>query len=89
MGEEFKNPHRDFPIAIIIGCFITGATYWVCSVIILKVGAYDSAALDSTSIPWIPEQRFGAQFKALISVIGFTVCFASVNLYTQSLSRML
>lgn len=25
MGEEFKNPQRDFPIAIIIGCFVAGA----------------------------------------------------------------
>ncbi len=53
MGEEFKNPQRDFPIAIIVGCFVAGATYWACSVVILKFGAY-----------------------------------GSVNLYTQSLSRM-
>ena len=89
MGEEFKNPQRDFPIAIIIGCFIAGATYWICSVIILKMGAYGNATFDSASIPWISEQLFGAQFKTLISIIGFAACFASVNLYTQSLSRML
>lgn len=89
MGEEFKNPQRDFPIAIIVGCFVAGATYWLCSVIILKLGAYGSAHFDSASIPWVSEQLFGTQFKVLISVIGFAACFASVNLYTQSLSRML
>ncbi|UPQ89615.1 L-methionine/branched-chain amino acid transporter [Vibrio sinaloensis] len=89
MGEEFKNPQRDFPIAIIVGCFVAGATYWLCSVIILKLGACGSAHFDSASIPWVSEQLFGTQFKVLISVIGFAACFASVNLYTQSLSRML
>jgi amino acid efflux transporter len=89
MGEEFKNPQRDFPIAIIIGCFVAGATYWVCSVIILKMQAYGTPMFDSGSIPWVANQLFGAEFKTLISVIGFAACFASVNLYTQSLSRML
>jgi len=89
MGEEFKNPQRDFPIAIIVGCFVAGATYWVCSVIILKMQAYGTPMFDSASIPWIAQQLFGPEFKTLISVIGFAACFASVNLYTQSLSRML
>ncbi|MGF1754311.1 L-methionine/branched-chain amino acid transporter [Vibrio makurazakiensis] len=89
MGEEFKNPERDFPIAIIVGCFVAGATYWACSVVILKMQAYGSVAFDSASIPWIAEQLFGNKFKLVISVLGFLACFASLNLYTQSLSRML
>lgn len=88
MGEEFKNPQRDFPIAIVVGCFVAGATYWACSVVILKFGAYGTAELDSALIPWLSEQLFGDGFKTLISVVGFSACFASVNLYTQSLSRM-
>ncbi|AIW21669.1 L-methionine/branched-chain amino acid transporter [Vibrio coralliilyticus] len=88
MGEEFKNPQRDFPIAIIIGCFVAGAAYWACSVVILKYGAYGSSEFDSASIPWLSEILFGEQFKLLISALGFAACFASVNLYTQSLSRM-
>ena len=88
MGEEFKNPQRDFPIAIIIGCFVAGAAYWACSVVILKYGAYGSSEFDSASIPWLSEMLFGEQFKLLISALGFAACFASVNLYTQSLSRM-
>ncbi len=88
MGEEFKNPERDFPLAIIIGCFIGGATYWACSVVILKYGAYGSAYFETASIPWLSEQLFGEKFGLLISVLGFAACFASINLYTQSLSRM-
>ncbi|MCG6216865.1 L-methionine/branched-chain amino acid transporter [Vibrio furnissii] len=88
MGEEFKNPQRDFPIAILVGCFVAGATYWVCSVVILKFGAYGSPQFDSASIPWLSDQLFGANAAILISLVGFFACFASVNLYTQSLSRM-
>ncbi|MGC9422027.1 MULTISPECIES: L-methionine/branched-chain amino acid transporter [Vibrio] len=88
MGEEFKNPQRDFPIAILVGCFVAGATYWACSAVILKFGAYGSPEFDSASIPWLSDQLFGSQLAAVISLIGFLACFASINLYTQSLSRM-
>ncbi|GMM89717.1 L-methionine/branched-chain amino acid transporter [Vibrio fortis] len=89
MGEEFKNPQRDFPIAIIAGCFVAGLVYWACSVVILKLGAYGSAEFDAIAIPWVTEQLFGAGFKTVISILGFFACFASLNLYTQSLSRMI
>ncbi len=88
MGEEFKNPQRDFPIAILVGCFVAGTTYWACSVVILKFGAYGTAEFDSASIPWLSDKLFGAGLSAVISIIGFFACFASINLYTQSLSRM-
>lgn len=88
MGEEFKNPQRDFPIAIIVGCFVAGATYWACSVVILKFGAFGSPEFDSTSIPWLSDHIFGSGLTTLISIVGFFACFASINLYTQSLSRM-
>ncbi|PMO38123.1 L-methionine/branched-chain amino acid transporter [Vibrio sp. 10N.222.52.B12] len=88
MGEEFKNPQRDFPIAIIVGCFVAGITYWACSVVILKFGAYGNTQFDSASIPWLSAHLFGENAKWIISVVGFSACFASVNLYTQSLSRM-
>jgi amino acid efflux transporter len=89
MGEEFKNPQRDFPIAILIGCLIAGITYYACSVVVFKLGAYGNSEFDNTSIPWISEHLFGAQFSAVISVVGFFACFASINLYVQSFARMI
>ncbi|PNI03570.1 L-methionine/branched-chain amino acid transporter [Vibrio diazotrophicus] len=88
MGEEFKNPQRDFPIAILVGCFVAGATYWACSVIVLKFGAFGTPEFDSASIPWLSDKLFGSRMVIIISIIGFFACFASINLYTQSLSRM-
>ncbi|MBJ6892823.1 amino acid permease, partial [Vibrio cholerae] len=72
MGEEFKNPQRDFPIAIVVGCFVAGATYWACSVVILKFGAYGNAQFDNASIPWLSAQLLGDGAKWIISLIGFS-----------------
>ncbi|SMS02912.1 Inner membrane protein YjeH [Vibrio mangrovi] len=89
MGEEFKRPGRDFPLAILLGCLIAGLTYWACSVVILKFGAYGTPEFDVTSIPWLSDHLFGTQVSALITLVGFCACFASLNLYLQSFSRML
>ncbi len=89
MGEEFKNPQRDFPIAIIVGCFIAGGVYWASSVVILKFQAYGTTEFDSASIPWLSNLLFGSEWRLLISLLGFAACFASLNLYTQSLARMI
>lgn len=88
MGEEFKNPQRDFPIAIVIGCLIAGATYWACSVVVIKYHAYGSAEFDTGSIPYLAQLLFNDALKPWISALGFVACFASINLYTQSLARM-
>ncbi|ROV59665.1 L-methionine/branched-chain amino acid transporter [Vibrio ponticus] len=89
MGEEFKSPERDFPIAIVIGCIIAGTVYWACSVVIVKFHAYGAPEFDAGSIPFLADTLFGPQAKLIISLLGFAACFASINLYTQSLSRML
>ncbi|TXY26210.1 L-methionine/branched-chain amino acid transporter [Vibrio mimicus] len=88
MGEEFRNPQRDFPLAILIGSLVAGLTYWACSVVVLKFGAFGSAQFDSGAIPWLSDKLFGTHWASAISVIGFLACFASLNLYTQSLARM-
>ncbi len=88
MGEEFKNPQRDFPVSIVLGCLFAGLIYWACTVVVLKFHAYGTPALDTGSIPWLSEQLIGDQASFLISLLGYLACFASLNLYLQSLSRM-
>ncbi|MBD1577657.1 MULTISPECIES: L-methionine/branched-chain amino acid transporter [Vibrio] len=88
MGEEFKNPQRDFPIAIILGCFVAGFIYWACSVVILKFHAFEPNISAHSSIPWLSEQLLGNKLAAVITVIGYFACFASINLYTQSMIRL-
>lgn len=88
MGEEFKNPQRDFPIAIILGCFLAGFIYWACSVVILKFHAFEPNVAAHSSIPWLSERLLGNGLSMLITVIGYFACFASINLYTQSMIRL-
>ena len=40
MGEEFKNPERDFPLALLFGVLLAGLVYWACSVAVLSFHAY-------------------------------------------------
>jgi amino acid efflux transporter len=89
MGEEFKRPERDYPVAILVGCLLAGAVYYAFSVVVLEHHAFGTQALNTASVPFIAEQLYGAQAKWLISIVGFLACFATINLYTQSLSRMI
>ncbi len=89
MGEEFKDPQRDFPIAIVVGCIIAGVVYWAFSIVVLKLGAYGTPAMDKSSVPYITTMLFGNNVNWLVSLMGLLACFASINLYTQGLSRML
>ncbi|GAL27112.1 amino acid transporter [Vibrio variabilis] len=89
MGEEFKRPERDYPIAILVGCLLAGAVYYVFSVVVLEHHAYGTQALNTTSVPFIADKLFGPQATWIISIVGFLACFATINLYTQSLARMI
>ncbi|EOX1764503.1 L-methionine/branched-chain amino acid transporter [Vibrio cholerae] len=75
-------------LAVMFWCFVAGLTYWACSVVVLKFGAFGTPQFDSGAIPWLSDQLFGTRWAIMISVIGFLACFASLNLYTQSLARM-
>lgn len=89
MGEEFKRPDRDYPIAILVGCLLAGAVYYAFSVVVLKHHAYGTPELNTTSVPYLANLLFGAKANWMISLMGFLACFATINLYTQSLSRMI
>lgn len=89
MGEEFKNPSRDYPIAIIVGCLVAGAVYYLFTSLILEFHAYGNNELNNASVPYLTDLLFGSEASSVIGVIGFLACFATINLYTQSLSRMI
>ena len=40
MGEEFRNPRRDYPLALLCGVLLAGAIYWANSVAVVKFGAF-------------------------------------------------
>ncbi len=50
LGEEFKHPRRDFPLALLLGVLLAGLVYWAFSVAVLSFDAYGERS-DATSLP--------------------------------------
>lgn len=89
LGEEFRRPQRDFPLALLLGVLLAGLVYWACSVAVLSFDAYGDAQRNATSLPWLLESLLGPQAKVLIAVVGYLACFASMNVYVQGFARLI
>ena len=89
MGEEFKHPRRDFPLALLLGVLLAGLVYWACSVAVLSFHAYGDVHTDAASLPRMLDQLFGAKARWLSAVIGYLACFASMNVYVQGFARLI
>ena len=63
MGEEFRHPRRDYPIALLCGVLLAGLVYWINSVAVLKFGLYGSVARNGSSIPGLLELLLGPTAK--------------------------
>lgn len=89
LGEEFKNPRRDFPLALVLGVLLAGLVYWACSVAILTFA--DSASTEDavTALPRLLERLLGRQAAWLAVLLGYLACFASINVYIQGFSRLI
>jgi amino acid efflux transporter len=89
MGEEFKNPARDFPLALLFGVLLAGLVYWACSVAVLSFQAYGDVHSDAASLPRLFDLLLGGQARWLIAVVGYLACFASINVYIQGFARLI
>ncbi|WP_437883644.1 L-methionine/branched-chain amino acid transporter [Pseudomonas sp. LRF_L74] len=88
MGEEFRNPQRDFPLALILGVLLAGLVYWGCSVAVLTFHTYGDVHTDAGSLPRLLDPLFGEQARWLAALIGYLACFASTNIYIQGFARL-
>ena len=89
LGEEFKNPKRDFPLALLFGVLLAGLVYWACSVAVLSFNAYGDVHSDATSLPRMLDLLLGDKARYLSAVVGYLACFASINVYTQGFARLI
>lgn len=64
LGEEFKRPERDFPLALLLGVLLAGLVYWACSVAVLSFATYGDVHSDTTALPRLFEQLLGEQARA-------------------------
>lgn len=89
LGEEFKRPERDYPLALLGGVLLAGVIYWANSVAVLKFGHYGSEAQNTTAIPALLADLFGPEAKVLAALLGYLSCFASINIYLQGFARLI
>jgi amino acid efflux transporter len=89
LGEEFKHPERDFPLALLLGVLLAGLVYWACSVAVLSFATYGDVHSDTTALPRLFEQLLGERAHVLVAVLGYLACFASMNVYIQGFARLI
>ncbi len=89
LGEEFKHPERDFPLALLLGVVLAGLVYWACSVAVLSFATYGDVHSDITALPRLFEQLLGEHARVLVAVLGYLACFASMNVYIQGFARLI
>ncbi|HLV17580.1 MAG TPA: L-methionine/branched-chain amino acid transporter [Pseudomonas sp.] len=89
LGEEFRNPRRDFPLALLLGVLLAGLVYWAFSVAVLSFGVYGDAQRDATALPSLMQQLFGERGRWLVALLGYLACFASINVYVQGFARLI
>ncbi|HZY94360.1 MAG TPA: amino acid permease [Candidatus Bathyarchaeia archaeon] len=88
IGEEFKNPQRDFPRSILLSVVVIGALYLSVAIATIGTRAYESggsvapfAAMLSHAIG-----LYGAIGTAILAVF---IIFGTVNAYTTGMSRVI
>ncbi|MBV1786851.1 L-methionine/branched-chain amino acid transporter [Marinobacterium sp. D7] len=89
MGEEFRNPQRDFLPSLLIGVLLAGLVYWSFSAAVLHFGMYGDAQSNATSLPAMIGSLWGPRTSWLAALIGYLACFASVNIYLQGFARLI
>uniref|UniRef100_A4XY78 Amino acid exporter, AAE family n=1 Tax=Ectopseudomonas mendocina (strain ymp) TaxID=399739 RepID=A4XY78_ECTM1 len=89
LGEEFRRPERDFPLALLLGVLLAGLVYWACSVAVLTFATYGDIQTDATALPRLFEVLLGDKARVLVAVLGYLACFASMNVYIQGFARLI
>jgi len=89
LGEEFRRPARDFPLALLGGVLLAGLVYWACSVAVLSFHTYGDVHSDAGALPRLYQLLLGEQARWLVALVGYLACFASMNLYIQGFARLI
>lgn len=89
LGEEFRRPQRDFPLALLLGVLLAGLVYWAFSVAVLSFGVYGDEHSDAASLPRLMHLLLGDRAGWLVALIGYLACFASMNVYVQGFARLI
>ena len=88
MGAEFKNPARDFPIALLGGMLIVIALYLALVLLIAQHHTYGDEITNSQSLALLVGHIFGEHAKKLFAIGAFIIAFANTGMYLLGFARM-
>ncbi len=89
LGEEFRRPERDFPLALLLGVLLAGLVYWACAVAVVHFGVFGDERANGASLPTLVASLWGDGWLWLAALVGYLACFASINIYLQGFARLI
>jgi len=88
MGAEFKNPTRDFPIALLGGIAIVILAYLSLVLLITWHHTYGNEVTNSQSLALLVKKLMGETSSRFFAVAAYVIAFANVAIYILGFSRM-
>ncbi|MEO1025799.1 MAG: amino acid permease [Pseudomonadota bacterium] len=85
LAGEFRNPKRDFPLAMALSFVIAVALYLILAVIVAAAGA---AAATEAPFTVIMMQGYGALASHFVSAVAIILIFANLSAALWAVSRM-
>jgi amino acid efflux transporter len=87
LAEEFKNPGRDIQLSLGISLVVINLLYIMLAFVIVGTGAYlgeDRVA----ALAHMVYNSWGREAGAVVSVLGFIVCYGTIHTYVAGFSRL-
>lgn len=88
MGAEFKNPARDFPIALLGGITIVILAYLSLVLLIAWHHTYGDEVTNSQSLALLVNKLLGETSSRVFAAGAYIIAFANVAIYILGFSRM-
>lgn len=88
MGAEFKNPARDFPIALLGGMTIVILAYLSLVLLIAWHHTYGDEVTNSQSLALLVSKLMGHTSSRIFAAGAYVIAFANVAIYILGFSRM-
>ncbi|MGJ8648067.1 MAG: L-methionine/branched-chain amino acid transporter [Marinomonas colpomeniae] len=89
MGAEFKNPARDFPIALLGGMALVILAYLSLVLLIAWHHTYGDEVTNSQSLALLVSKLMGETSSRIFAVGAYIIAFANVGIYILGFSRMI
>ena len=88
MGAEFKNPNRDFPIALLGGIVIVVLLYLATVLMIAEHKVFGDEFINSQSLALLVGTLLGEQAQRWFAVGAYIIAFSNVGAYILGFARM-